>query len=764
MVKSQKKSKKKQLPAAKTNTKEEKLLSNYLKTVEQFVLGKSFRPMSKKELFERLKIHSEHSHIFDEVIEKLTTNKTITFKENLIFNLNEEQTRVKGTIRVNHRGFGFVQLEDKSQYSEDIFIPKQFTNNAVDGDIVEVEVNPNISKKGPEGKVWAISSRATLEFGGTILSKEPSNDWLVYSPMLGSNQKAILTGPGIHELKIGDRVLMEIIQWGEKESPAVCKLKSLIGNVNDPRSDIPAAILEFNLREKFSSKQVLEAEKLGKRVSPKEIAERKDFRNVTAVTIDPDTAKDFDDAITISKDRRGNFELIVHIADVSHYVQKGSQIDIEASKRCNSTYFPGKCIPMLPKELSENLCSLKAGVNRLTVSVSMSFDKNGELKKHKIYKAVIKSAKRFTYRQAKDILDGKTKSVHKDSLVLMTELCALLKAKRKARGSIEFSLPELVVLVDKEGHATGTDYVAYDITHQMIEEFMLKANETIAKELVDRGKNLTFRVHETPAEENLRDFAIIANSFGFKLPDLPTSFDIQDMFAKANDTEYASYLASNYIRKMRLATYSPDNIGHYGLSLEFYCHFTSPIRRYVDLVVHRILFGGNDDLTYLQETCQNCSDQERVSAKAEMSVVLLKKLRLLEQMVKDEPYRNFEAVITKVKNFGFYFEIIDLFLEGFIHISDIGEDFYIFEEAKMRLKGTREGSTYSPGAKISVILQGIDLILRETKWYLVPDRTKSYKAKVKESKKSSPKRPVPKASSRQELIFGQKKAKKRRKK
>jgi ribonuclease R len=393
---------------------------------------------------------------------------------------------------------------------------------------------------------------------------------------------------------------------------------------------------------------------------------------------------------------------------------------------------------MLPGALSENLCSLKPNVNRLAVSILMKIDSSGNLLDYRFTRSVIKSAKRFTYKEAKKVLDGQKTSPHQHLLELMVELCRLFKQKRYERGSIEFSLPELVVLVDEKGKPYATDYITYDITHQMVEEFMLKANEVVASDLSRRGKNLTYRIHDEPAEENLRDFSLLAAAFGFKLPDRPTPQDLQKLFEEAGETVYSNYLASSYIRRMRLAAYSAENIGHYGLSLTHYCHFTSPIRRYVDLVVHRILFGESDDFEYLQQISNHCSEQERKSAKAENSVVILKKLRLLEELHQKDAAHEYQAIITRVKNFGIYFEIVDLLLEGFIHISDLGEDYFIYEDEQMLLRGTRHGARYSPGDNLTVMLERIDFITQETKWYISDSHHVSRQVKLTTQTRSPP--------------------------
>ncbi|HRD55669.1 MAG TPA: VacB/RNase II family 3'-5' exoribonuclease, partial [Parachlamydiaceae bacterium] len=631
----------------KTSKKDKKLFENLLKITEQFMSGKNYPGLAFSQLAEKLNILKMHYPIFKDVLKTLIKNGFAVLEQERYTVKKNKDDYVKGTLHMHPRGFGFLQPFDKEKHPQDIFIPKHLTKNAVHGDIVEVAINEeSLSDKGPEGKIVAILERGRTHMGGIIKEINYAGEIIAYAPMLGMQQKIIVEPNENFTLKPGDRLVMEVKDWGSKETETICTVSHYIGHISDPSCDILAAIEEFEIRKDFSMEAIDEAKKFGKTVLQSEIAKREDFRNITTLTIDPDTAKDFDDAISISKDERGCYHLGVHIADVSHYVKKGSELDAEASLRCNSTYFPGTCVPMLPEALSNNLCSLKPNVNRLTISVLMDFDQSGTLLSHRMSRSVIKSKKRFTYKQAKLILDGKKKSVHSDTLKLMAEFCGHLKKKRYERGSIEFSIPELAILVDEKGVPTKTDYIEYDITHQMVEEFMLKANEIVATHLSGLGKGLTYRVHDIPADENLKDFSLLASAFGFSLSEIPTSYELQNLFEEAKSTPYGEYLATSYIRKMRLASYSPDNIGHYGLGLTYYCHFTSPIRRYVDLVVHRILF--HDELSHeaLGIVSENCSEQERISAKAEGSVLLLKKLRLLQTMHTADPTRQYEAVVT----------------------------------------------------------------------------------------------------------------------
>lgn len=700
----------------KTKTKPDKLFNNLFKVTLQYVQGKSYTPSSSQELMEKLRLLESHSDIFNEILEQLIEKKIITFSNGKYLNKPTDKIIV-GTLKIHPRGFGFLQTEDSS-YDEEVFIPKQFTHNAVDGDLVEVIVNPIVSEKGPEGKVVTILKRGRTHLAGIIRTVEPWAEIVAYAPLLGNSKKVLVQNSEIVDLKVGDRVVMEVLEWGDKDSDTRCRVSHYIGHISDPSVDVKAAIEEFELRSDFSQHTIEEALEMGTKVPLSEIKNREDLRTLECFTIDPDTAKDFDDAVSLYKDDKG-YHLGVHIADVSFYVRPGSALDKEAFDRCNSTYFPGTVVPMLPSVLSDNLCSLKPKVNRLTVSIFVDFDLQGNQVDYRITRSVIKSAKRFTYKEAKAVLDGKKQSKFKSSLELMVELCGHLKRKRYERGSIEFSLPELVVIVDEKGVPQKTDYIEYDITHQLIEEFMLKANEVVATHLSTHGKELTYRVHDVPAEENLKDFSTLALAFGFDLSPIPTPAELQTLFDEALHTPYGEYLATSYIRRMRLAIYSPDNIGHYGLGLTHYCHFTSPIRRYVDLVVHRILFEKESDRGTLEVIANKCSEQERTSAKAEMSVVTLKKLRLLDSYHKADPNRQYDAIITRVKPFGMSFEIIDFLLEGFLHISEIEDDFYIFEEANNILRGRRNGAIYRPGDKITVILKKVNFILQESEWHFV---------------------------------------------
>ena len=708
----------KKTPAPKKTAKQEQLLENMTKSILQFLSGKRYEPMTQKELFERLQIPEQLISTCSKIITILLASGELEIAKNKISLKREREETVSGVLRMHPKGFGFVIPDDSALHPEDIFIPKHLTDNAVEGDHVEVAINlESRSDKGPEGKIVSVTKRARKHLGATIRHIALNGEITAYAPLLGISKPVLVEAPEESTLQIGDRVILDVQEWGNDKEPTRCTFSHLIGNIEDPSWDVPAAVEEFDIRSTFPKAAVEQAKAHGTSAQAKELKKRLNLSKEECFTIDPDTAKDFDDALNISKDRKGGYKLGVHIADVAHYVPPGTPLDKEAMARSNSTYFPGTCIPMLPEELSNELCSLKPDVIRLTVSVLMEFDKSGTLLKHTIARSYIQSKKRFTYGEAKEVLDGK-KSPHTKALKHMVELCHLLKKKRYERGSIDFSLPELVVMINKKGEPEGLQRIEYDITHQLVEEFMLKANEMVATELNQRGKRLIYRIHEMPQEENFADFLQFARTLGLTVPLKPTHQDLQAIFEEAKKTPYFQQLSVGFIRSMKLAQYSPDNVGHFGLALEHYCHFTSPIRRYSDLIIQRLLFDEEPKEMNIEQIAQRCSEQERVSFRAEMSVKTLKKLRLLSKYFQEDPNREYNAIITKIKPFGLFFELQDLMMEGFLHISELENDYFVYDEKRSILTGRSSGKIHQLGAPIKVRLSHVDLIKIESGWIL----------------------------------------------
>jgi len=716
----------------KKKTKKQHPFRNISKKIITVFDQDSKKVFTRKHLFRLLALPSSKFDQFEEILLELKEKEMLELKGNHV-RLIPQAEIVQGKISTHPRGFGFVQVKGHKQ---EVFIPKQHMDDAIEGDIVEIEIDPKVSSKGPEGKIVRVLERSRKILAGTILKKH-HHHYVVYAPILGPERLIDLKCTKKDTFRIGDRLVMEIKKWKRSTNQMECVPLQYLGSIEDPSIDVLAAIYEFEIPHQFSKKAIQEAKKLGGEVKKKDLNNRKDFTKLTCITIDPDTAKDYDDAISLTVDSKGNFQLGVHIADAAFYVKPDSYLDKEAHRRGNSTYFPGVCVPMLPEELSNQLCSLKAGVIRLTVSVLMTFTPKGDLEKYEIHRAYIKSKKRFTYNEAFDVLEKRKKSPHAPLLQNLAKLGALLRQKRMERGSIDFALPEAVIKVDKKGNPERIEIVEYDITHQMIEEFMLKANEVVAEHLAQKKKMLIYRIHEEPPAENFHDFYHLARSLGFRLPDKPNHRDIQKLFHQAKKTPYFQHLSISFIRSMKIAFYSPDNLGHYGLSLEHYCHFTSPIRRYSDLIIERLLFKDKtpEDLS---EIANHCSYRERMSFRAEMAVVQLKKLRLLNKTFQEDPTHIFEASITKIKPFAIFFEITDFFLEGCLFLSDLDDDYFVFEPNTVTLRGKRTGRKYSFGDKIQVILTQIDFVLLESKWILANQERP--KARKKAKKKGRRKR------------------------
>ena len=695
----------------KKSPKQEKLARNLIKIIVQYIQGRRFAPSTAGGLAEQLDIAPIHQELFQSLLDELVAKGELLLDKGK-YCLPRSAPLVTGTISVHPKGFGFV----KNDAGPDVFIPKHSLLDAVDGDTVEIEVNPTVSAKGPEGIVVAILKRSRTHLAGTVVGKS-GRHYTAYSPLLGPEKLIVVHAK--EPLDEGDRIICKVANWNNDLDLVEASLDRKIGHISDPSIDIQAAVEEFGLPDGFSVEALEEAKSYGKKVSEADIAGRRDLTEWECVTIDPDTARDFDDAISLSLDEKGHYHLGVHIADVAHYVKSGMHLDNEAFLRCNSTYFPGQCVPMLPEELSNELCSLKPKVIRLTQSVFAEFDPEGTLVKWEIARSAIKSQKRFTYNEAFEVLQKKKKSVHEKLLGRMVELCHLLKKKRMERGSIDFSMPDDVIKVDEKGVPLGIERVEYDITHQMVEEFMLKANEIVAIHLNNQGKTLIYRIHEEPSSDSYQDFYTFARSLGFTLPATPTHRDIQKLFQEAKDSPVLPQLSVSFIRSMRLAAYSPANIGHYGLALEHYCHFTSPIRRYTDLIIQRLLFDELPPSANLEAISTACSEKERISFRAESSVTLLKKLRLAATHLAEDPTEIYPAIVTKVKPFALFFEVAAFDIEGNLHISQIGNDYFEYNAARMTFRGKKSGKTYTAGQLVHVQLNKVDFVLRQAEWSLV---------------------------------------------
>lgn len=620
--------------------------------------------------------------------------------------------RIEGILHLHPRGFGFVEPL-KPKHTQDIFIPRFGIKGAIDGDHVVVEIFELATpEQGPEGRIVDIIERGHRILVGTITTAKKTIR--AYLPLLGRERLPLVEPDPSHPLKVGDRVALEIMAWDDEKKETRARFVSFLGSIDDPSKDVDVALVAYDLSSTFPEAVLAEAEKFSQETIKEEGLHRHDLRELETVTIDPKDAKDFDDALSLSF-REGKYHLGVHIADVSFFVKSHSALDEEAAKRANSTYFPNHCSPMLPPLISEELCSLKPHVDRLAVSILMTFSKEGTLEGYEIKRSVIRSLARYTYEEAKAILDGVKDSPHAAMLKNMESLCHLLKKKRLERGCVEFAIPEQVIEVDAEGRTIGLHFVPYDISHQLVEEFMLKANELVALHLSNLHIDLPYRVHEEPTNQDLNEFREQVTAFGFDLPPWEESAALQQFFEEAVSSPIGRYLVTSYIRSMQIAKYSAHNIGHYGLGLTHYTHFTSPIRRYIDLLIHRLLFDERLEREELDKKASYSSEQERISEKAEKTTRLLKKLRYLKEKAK--PGTPFKALVTRVNRGGVEFEIPELLLSGFLPLKALYDEYYRYDERKKILVGSRN-TIYAPGKEITVVLKQIDLIFLEVTWAL----------------------------------------------
>ncbi len=623
----------------------------------------------------------------------------------------KSSTRLKGKLSLHPKGFGFVKPECGH---EDVFIPPTKLNSAIDGDLVIV-TSLRKGQKGWEGVIESIAKRGRNRMVGAVVDFNEKGDAMIFAPTAGEERLFVLKKSPKQKFSIGDRVSINVDNRSKNLS--TCTLHKYFGSIDDALIDTDVAIEEYELTSTFPPAALKEASKFSPEC--KLTKDRVDLRDLECVTIDPKTARDYDDALSITKDKNGCYHLGIHIADVSHYVKDGSELDKSAYARGNSTYFVDKVVPMLPEQLSNELCSIKEGVDRYSASVLMEFNTKGELKNYKIVRGLIRSRKRFSYEEAKQVLDRKIKSPHLDLLKLLVELCMHLKKQKKERGCVELSMPEIRLVLDDQGIPYTEEWIPYDITHQLVEEFMLKANELVAIELMKRGKQSLFRVHEVPDEKDLEEFFTLVGLLGYKIPRDSSTENIRALFEEAENSPFVDQLSQRYIRTMKLAIYSAENIGHYGLNLEHYTHFTSPIRRYTDLVVHRLIFDKDYDPD-VEVIAAHCSDTERKSFRAEMSCLRLKKLRYIDRLTEEDPEITFDATITNIKPQWVYFNLDFISYEGSIHVSELGDEYFQYNDKDRTFTGTDTQLTYHLGRKIVVQLETIDLVFGECTWNLIP--------------------------------------------
>jgi ribonuclease R len=588
----------------------------------------------------------------------------------------------------------------------------------------------------PSAQVIRILERATETIVGTLQSSKrfffivPDDPRLVHNVYVLPDREAAAP-----EAKIGDKVVVRLEEWLSRENNPEGRIIEVLGPENAPGVDMLSIIRRNNLPTEFPEAVLAEAERIPDTVGPRDTAGREDLRGELIITIDPDDARDFDDAIHVLRLPGGGWRLGVHIADVSHYVRTGNALDREALSRGNSVYLADRVIPMLPERLSNGVCSLKPLVDRLAFSAFIDFSPAGKIKAARFSRSVIHSKARLTYKQAFAILSGKpvdpvpalvpdrTGEIAPEvaeQLQTAWELASLLRKNRFQAGSLDLDFPEVKVWLDDQGHPVRLEKVENDISHQLVEEFMLAANEVVALEIKNRMLPSLYRVHDDPDPDRLREFRELAISYGLHAGDLTLRPEVQRLLAKIRGMPEEYALKLGFLKSLKRAAYEINPRGHYGLAKTNYTHFTSPIRRYADLVVHRVLGqivaergGGKEHLIKpaskeLPVVAAHVSTTERVASEAESESVKLKKLEYLRAQMKSRRPDEFDAVIIDVKTFGLIVELPAVILSGVVHVSSLQDDFYIFDPARLRFVGRRKRKTYAVGGKIKVIVDRVN--------------------------------------------------------
>ncbi len=609
------------------------------------------------------------------------------------------------------KGYGFVLTDDK--VVKDVFIPNKFIGRAFDGDIVEVELLAKKRGKNFEGKIVDIIERKHKELVGTL--QKSKSFWFVYPEDEKIPHKIIIPSNKLKGAKANDKVVVGDIVWDEESILPEAKVVTVLGKAGSYDVEINSIAQEFGFSPQFEKQVLTEAKKIKVNLPEGEIKTRVDFREEPTFTIDPADAKDFDDALSISQTENGNFKIGIHIADVTHYAKKGSAIYEEAKERGTSVYFVGKVVPMLPERLSNNICSLVQNKDRLTFSVIVEITPRGKVVKSEIAKTVIKSNKRFTYEEAQEILDN-GKGIFFKELNTLNKIAKILRRKRFNSGSINFHSSEVKFTLDENGVPLKAEVKKEIDTNHLVEEYMLLANKIVASKIGARKnkaeiKPFVYRVHDLPDTEKLKEFAKFVKSLGYSFDyrEAKNAKQFQLLLQKVKGEEEEAVINEVAIRSMAKAKYSVNNIGHYGLGFKYYTHFTSPIRRFPDMVVHDLLHGylngkSNYTLHELDGICEHSSSQEMKATQAERISIKYKQIEFMINHIGDV----FHGIISGVTNYGIFVQITETLAEGLIRLRDINNDFYIYDEKNYSLVGRRSKRVFRLGDKIKVQVVRVD--------------------------------------------------------
>lgn len=691
------------------------------KTLCDLMQSDIYVPMKFKELAVFLQVPKEEREELRGLLTELTEEGRIHLTKRGKYCI-EEAGRAVGIYRGNPKGFGFVVIPDQDG---DVYIRGEDTNGALDGDTVEVVITKEAGAAKREGKIVRVAARGITRVVGLYQKRQNH----AYGFVLPDNQKIgqdIFIPEGKEKGAVnGHKVVAKLTSYGGDGKKPEGEIVEIIGHINDPGTDILSIVKGYDLPTEFSEKLLRQAERAAKPVSEADMAGRKDLRDWRMVTIDGEEAKDLDDAVSVTKEDE-HFVLGVHIADVTNYVQENSALDREAFKRGTSVYLADRVIPMLPHTLSNGICSLNEGEDRLALSCIMKVDKRGIVTDHEIAETVIHVDKRLTYTGVNKILeekDAREREKYEELVPMleqMRELSAVLRERRRKRGSIDFDFPETKLVLDGEGHPLEIKPYERNTATRLIEDFMLLANETVAEAYYWQEIPFVYRTHEAPDEEKIRALAVFINNFGYSMHVGANEIrpkEIQKLLGKAEGSPQEALISRLALRSMKQARYEPENIGHFGLAANYYTHFTSPIRRYPDLQIHRIIKDNlrgrlrEERISHyeklLPEVTKHASEMERRAEEAERETVKLKKAEYMQEHLGEV----FRGVISGITRWGMYVELENT-VEGLIHVANMWDDHYDYYESLYEMRGEHTGKIYKPGQQVYVRVTGADTLNR----------------------------------------------------
>jgi ribonuclease R len=701
------------------------------KVILDLVDADFYVPMKEKELAVMLQVSKEDRNELNRILnELLAEGKLSLTKKGKFIKAKKSDKELIGTFISHQKGFGFVEIEGRE---EDLYIPAEFVNGAFHRDTVKVSLLSNSKGKRQEAQVIEILARGMNQVVG-IFDKSNKNYGFVIPDNTKLADDIFVPSERSKGAVSGHKVVCEIIDYGKNNRKPEGKIVEILGHVNDPGVDIMSIVKGYELPVEFSEKIMHQVENVSNEVSEADMAGRRDLRGVQMVTIDGEDAKDLDDAVSLTMDGE-LYKLGVHIADVTNYVQENSALDWEAKNRGTSVYLVDRVIPMLPHKLSNGICSLNAGENRLALSCLMTIDKKGEVVSHEIVESVIKVDRRMTYTSVKKILeDNDEDEINEyEELVpmfeLMQELAHILREKRKKRGSIDFDFPETKIILDKDGHPIEIKPYDRNVATKIIEDFMLIANETVAQHFYWMELPFVYRTHDNPDSEKIDKLATFIRNFGYSIKSQQDEIhpkELQKLLTKIEDTPEEALISRLTLRSMKQAKYTTECTGHFGLACQYYCHFTSPIRRYPDLQIHRIikeqLRGRLNEKRIdhyneiLPEVAKHSSEMERRADEAERETDKLKKVEFMEGHIGEI----FEGVISSITSWGVYVELPNT-IEGMIHVSMLPGDYFYYDEESYEMVGQATNIRYKLGQTLKVRVNATDKISRTIDFVIPQD-------------------------------------------